>query len=338
MSLLSSLNQDNSSCPYHVSSILKIETRNTRSQIENVLKNQSQHLIFPVYNSSQQHWAIIMYARYLPSKIFFLQSKIDVETSLYADVFLSKMKKSLHSIDSLDIIQKPQHLPCDTGMYVISLLHMMTTHINQPLIKYALKEQLQKNLHYLHQLNNLPESCNTTKTSLCLFCEDIFRDIPQQHFIRYRGISNSGSSCYLIAMFQMMFTDLDWFIEIATNINKRIKKNSDHVWLHLCNMMFGTMTFNVKGTLSPVEAKQISVFKKIMKHYCPKTSYDYLYDKQNTQFGADDVIGSLYDIDPEIFQRFQYVKEEFFECEQCHKRRIICTPDYMMRIGVIVKQ
>jgi len=83
-----------------------------------------------------------MYARYLPSKIFFLQSKIDVETSLYADVFLSKMKKSLHSIDSLDIIQKPQHLPCDTGMYVISLLHMMTTHINQPLIKYALKEQL----------------------------------------------------------------------------------------------------------------------------------------------------------------------------------------------------
>ena len=211
-----SLNQGDSSCSYHVSSILKTDSNNPLLLIDNELEKSYRYLIVPLYNPSNQHWAMLLFAVYFPSKIIVLQSKPDVATSNYVNSFASKMNR--------DLIQRPLDNNCHPGYYVISLLRTVTFNIYNPLKKDILEEKLQKNLFFLHDLNDLLDGCDATKKSLCSFCTVIFKEIVHQHSITYRGIMNSGTSCYIIAMFQMMFTSIDWFIEIATKINNSVAK------------------------------------------------------------------------------------------------------------------
>ena len=320
-------------CSYHVSSILKTGTRNLVVDIRKVINNSSPYWLFPVFNTSEDHWALVLYTKYFPTKIFVLQSKANDVTTSFVDTFVSKLKTELILHHKLDVIEGPEIQNCNPGLYVIAVLHRITLFINNPLGKDMLKAKLDQDIKWLHESRAFAEDCNISKQSLSKFCNVMFEKIVHHPNISYVGIRNQGTSCYIIALFQMMFTLIDWFIEIATNINTKIEKPGDIVWHHICNMMFSTMKVDAVGTIGPVQAQQVSLFKRYMRQYCPLNQSEYLKD-DNTQFGVDDVLLSLYDINSVLFKRFVYSKEEFVECDNCKIHQKIITDDYMMRIYV----
>ena len=308
----------------------------------------SNFILLPVAMEVPPHWYLLIFLNFQTwikrkesiKEIYILDSLSNtrLSESHFQDVVVPFLKSIFEldekvSFETTTLKVPKQRNGYDCGVYVIALLDIIaSTEFNDNM-------SIVDNIGYEIERHNL--NVSEYRKKIHGLAVNLLQIQQSQNSICHRGIENEGHSCYIISVFQFLFTKIDMFVNIYDSIVKDtsvLAPDQQNGWIALLNIFsqvicvaHSRLQVN-KPNMIPLSKRHITKWRKLMKTLFPNRE---LFDS-DVDNDCSELLYFLINLGEKYFSSFLHSYNGVIECSGCltQRTRTLCQEQSVFNINL----